>query len=235
MISSLRDPVLLPTPILSLRPTQMTLGMKEVDVKRVAWKLKTASDLTKFLAAHMVPVITGLKSEPYLIDHHHLARALYDEGLKSVFVTVVADLSRLPADHFWNMMAFNGWVHPYDSKGRRRPYSELPKSVKSMEDDPYRSLAGELRAVGGYAKDTSPFSEFLWADFLRPRIRPKAIKADFDAALTKALALAKTPEADYLPGWCGPHIYMQRAMNKAKGRKGKRKTAGAAPSSPATS
>jgi hypothetical protein len=234
MISSLRDPVLLPTPILSLRPTQMTLGMNEVHVKRVAWKQKTATDLTKFLAAHMVPVITGLKGEPYLIDHHHLARALYDEGLKSVFVTVIADLSRLPADHFWNMMAFNGWVHPYDYKGRRRPYSELPKTVKSMEDDPYRSLAGELRAAGGYAKDTSPFSEFLWADFLRPRIKPKAIKAEFDAALTKALALAKTPEADYLPGWCGPHTYMRRASGKAKARKGKRKTAGAAPSSRAT-
>jgi hypothetical protein len=73
-----------------------------------------------------------------------------------VFATVIADLSRLPADHFWNMMAFHSWVHPYDSKGRRRPYSELPKTVKSMEDDPYRSLAGELRAIGGFAKDSSP-------------------------------------------------------------------------------
>jgi hypothetical protein len=231
MIPSPRDPVLQPTPILNLRPTQMTLGMNEVRVKRIAWKQRTADDLTKFLAAHMVPVIAGPKGEHYLIDHHHLARALYEEGLKSVFVTVVADLSRLPADHFWNMMDFHGWTHPYDAKGRRRPYSELPKTVKGMEDDPYRSLAGELRAMGGFAKDSTPFSEFLWADFLRPRIKPKAIKADFDAALTKALAMAKTPEADYLPGWCGPHAYLQRAAGKAKGQKGKGKNAGAAPSS----
>ena len=93
----------------------------------------------------MVPVIIGLGGEPYLIDHHHLARALYEEGVKSVFVTVVADLSRLPKDHFWNMMDFHGWTHPYDAKGRRRPYSDLPKTVKTMEDDPYRSLAGQLR------------------------------------------------------------------------------------------
>jgi hypothetical protein len=73
-----------------------------------------------------------------------------------VFATVIADLSRLPADHFSNTMAFHSWVHPYDSKGRRRPYSELPKTVKWMEDDPYRSLAGELRAIGGFAKDSSP-------------------------------------------------------------------------------
>jgi hypothetical protein len=38
----------------------MTLGMNEVHVKRVAWKQKTAGDLTKFLAAHMA----GLKGEP---------------------------------------------------------------------------------------------------------------------------------------------------------------------------
>ena len=87
------------------------------------------------------------------------------------------------------------------------------------------TAARELRAMGGYAKDSTPFTEFLWADFLRPRIKPKAIKADFADALTKALVMAKTPEADYLPGWSGPHTYMQRASAKAKGRKGKGKTA----------
>jgi hypothetical protein len=85
-----------------------------------------------------------------------------------------------------------------------------------MADDPYRSLAGELRNLGGFAKDSSPFTEFLWADFLRPRIKTKAIKADFAGALTKAMTLAKTGEADYLPGWCGPHGYTQQASGKTK-------------------
>jgi hypothetical protein len=216
MSPSLREPILHPTPILSLRPTQMTLGMTEVQRKRAAWNKKKSEDLAKFLAAHMVPVITGLEGEPYLIDHHHLARALYEEGVRSVFVTVVADLSRLPVEHFWNMMSFHAWVHPYDSKGRRCPYSELPKTVKTMDDDPYRSLAGELRNLGGFAKDSSPFTEFLWADFLRPRIKAKAIKADFASALTKAMTLAKTGDADYLPGWCGPHGYAAQPSGKAK-------------------
>jgi Putative ParB-like nuclease len=86
--------------------------------------------------------------------------------------------------------------------------------------DPFRSLAGELRNLGGFAKDSSPFSEFLWADFLRPRVKAEAIKADFAAALTKALVLAKTAEADYLPGWCGAHGYTQRASGKAKNKDG---------------
>ncbi len=192
---TLREPVLHTTPILSLRPTQITLGMVEVHQKRDAWRQKSAQDLTRFLESHMVPTIVGLGGAHYLIDHHHLARALYETGVESVFVTVVADLSRLTADHFWNMMDFHGWTHPYDGRGRRRPFSDLPRTVRSMEDDPYRSLAGELRTIGGFAKDSTPFSEFLWADFLRPRIKLKAIKADFNAALSLALALSKTPFA----------------------------------------
>ena len=218
-----RDPVLHSTPILNLRPTQITVGMHEVYKKRDAWKKRTSIDLEKFLASHMVPVIKGLNSQYFLIDHHHLARALHEEGLSSVFVTVIADLSRLTQDHFWNFMSFHGWTHPYDSKGRRRAYSDLPKTVKAMEDDPYRSLAGELRNGGGFAKDSTPFSEFLWADFLRPRIKAKTIRADFQAALTDALVLAKSGDADYLPGWSGPHGFgpqpNKKVKAKAKGKK----------------
>jgi hypothetical protein len=229
-MSSTHEPVLQPTPILSLRPTQMTLGMTEVHHKREAWKAKVSGKLAEFLAAHMVPVIKGLEGEPYLTDHHHLARALYEEGVKSVYITVIADLSRLPAEHFWNMMDFHGWTHPYDSKGRRRPYSELPKTIKTMADDPYRSLAGLLRTQGGFAKDSTPFSEFLWADFLRPRIKPKAIRANFNAALAKALTLAKSGEADYLPGWSGAHAYGARRSGSGNSRKGKAKSGGDAQS-----
>lgn len=226
MTSIPREPVLHPTPILGLRPTQITLGMHEVYRKRDAWKTKTSQDLEKFLGSHMVPTILGLEGEHFLIDHHHLARALYEEGVKSVFVTVLADLRRLPEGHFWSFMDFHGWTHPYDGKGRRRPYSDLPHTVRGMEDDPYRSLAGELRNVGGFAKDATPFSEFLWADFLRPRIKTKAIKADFQVALAEALSLARSGEADYLPGWCGPHRFAagEPGRRKAKGKKAKTAT-----------
>jgi hypothetical protein len=52
-------------------------------------------------------------------------------------------------------------MHPFDDKGRRRHYKDIPKSVRDLVDDPFRSLAGELRRAGGFAKDTTPFSEFL--------------------------------------------------------------------------
>jgi hypothetical protein len=205
MHPNLREPVLHATPILALRPTQMTLGLQEVDRKRENWRLHDPQSLADFLGTHMVPVILGPGGERYLTDHHHLARALYDEGVARVFVTVIADLRRLDTAPFWNAMDFHGWTHPYDEHGHRRPYADLPRNVKGMKDDPYRSLAGELRNIGGFAKDSTPFSEFLWADFLRGRIKIKAIKADFAAALSEAMRLAKSGDADYLPGWCGPH------------------------------
>jgi hypothetical protein len=149
-------------------------------------------------------VILGPKGKPYVIDHHHLARALHDEGVKSVLTTVVADLSAISKDSFWVVVDNRGWCHPYDAHGERRGFDDIPATIGDMADDPFRSLAGELRRAGGYAKDTTPFSEFIWADFLRRRIKKKAVADDFEAAIKHALELAKSKDANYLPGWCGP-------------------------------
>jgi len=96
------------------------------------------------------------------------------------------------------------WMHPFDSKGERRHYSDIPKRIADLVDDPFRSLAGELRRAGGFAKDTTPFSEFLWADFLRRMVMRKAVEPDFLGAIEKALKLAKSEDAAYLPGCRGP-------------------------------
>jgi hypothetical protein len=119
-------------------------------------------------------------------------------------VTVVADLSALDRDAFWTVLDNRNWMHPFDAEGVRRHYSDIPRSVTQLVDDPFRSLAGELRRAGGFAKDTTPFSEFIWADFLRRRMKRKAVEEDFDRAVVKAMQLAKSAAAGYLPGWCGP-------------------------------
>jgi hypothetical protein len=134
------------------------------------------------------------------VDHHHLWLALHNEGVESVLVTVMADLRMLAEDQFWVFLDNRSWVHPYDARGRRCRYDKIPRQITGLRD-PFRSLAGELRRSGGFAKDTTPFSEFLWADFLRRRIGRALAKNDFP----KAMKLAKSPEAHYLPGWCGPH------------------------------
>jgi hypothetical protein len=199
-----REPRITPVPITELRPTQMTVGLREVSEKRKAWRQKE-DHAGKFLGEHLIPVLLGPKGKPYVIDHHHLARALLEEGVQDVATTVVADLSMLDKDAFWVFADNRGWCHPYDAAGARRGFDDIPKSIKAMKDDPFRSLAGELRRAGGFAKETTPFSEFIWADFLRRRIKVSEVREDFGAALTKALRLAKSPKSSYLPGWCGPH------------------------------
>jgi hypothetical protein len=203
-MTHVRDLLLTTIPIDELRPTQITVGMREVKAKRERWREIHGKDIKKFLVKHMVPVILGPKHRHYVVDHHHLARALRDEGLEEVGVSVFANLSKLDTDAFWVVMDNRNWMHPFDADGRRRHHKEIPKSIRSLVDDPFRSLAGELRRQGGFAKDTTPFSEFLWADFLRRRIKRKLVDGDFDHAMEKAMQLAKSPEANYLPGWCGP-------------------------------
>jgi hypothetical protein len=198
-----REPILRPVPITKLRPTQITVGIREVELKRQLWRKLPAKKRAEFLGKHMIPVIRGPKGRHFIIDHHHLARALHDEGAENVLVVVVANLSDLDRDAFWTVLDHRQWVHPYDAKGRRRAYEDIPQTVFDLTDDPFRSVAGALRRIGGFAKDTTPFSEFLWADFLRRRMKQTTIEKDFKAALKNAFKLAKGSEAKYLPGWCG--------------------------------
>ena len=201
---AVREPVLKPVNIGDLRPTQITVGMREVNAKRKGWRERKGKKAAEFLGKHMIPVILGPNDRHYIIDHHHLTRALHEEGVKDVLVTVIGNFSMVDRDTFWTVLDSRNWMHPFDDKGHRRGYKDIPKSVTDLVDDPFRSLAGELRRLGGFSKDTTPFSEFLWADFLRRRIKRKLVELDFDGALTAAMKLAKSQDAVYLPGWCGP-------------------------------
>lgn len=198
------EPRLHPVAITDLRPTQITVGMREVEMKRIHWRAEREEKGADFLGHHAVPVVIGPKQRLYLIDHHHLALALHLEGEQQVLTTEVADLSRLDRDEFWSVLDNRSWMHPFDAEGRRCSREEIPRKVSGLVDDPYRSLAGALRLAGGYAKIEAPFSEFLWADFLRRRVKPDLVGRFFPKALHKALDLARSREAEHLPGWCGP-------------------------------
>lgn len=207
-------PSVKPVLISELRPTQITVGLGEVAERRNHWRAQQGKRAARYLGKHMIPVILGPQGRHYLIDNHHLARALYDEGVKSVLTLVIADLRKLDASAFWFVMDNRGWLHPYDERGRRCSHEDLPSSVKGLRDDPFRSLAGQLRRSGGFAKETIPFAEFLWADFLRRRLKRKLVEKNFRRALKEAMKLAKTGVADYLPGWCGPAVAEGLAAGK---------------------
>jgi hypothetical protein len=196
-------PILHPMAIDDLRPTQITVGMREVEAKRALWRSRPRDAEGKFLGSHMVPAVIGPKGRPWIVDHHHLALAMKMEGVEQVMVSVLARLDHLPKQRFLAFMDAHNWLHPYDAQGQRGTFGDLPKSITDLVDDPYRSLAGIVRQAGGYAKSPTPYTEFLWADFFRDRIKPGRLDDHFDDCVAEAVPLARTREACYLPGWAG--------------------------------
>ncbi len=153
----------------------------------------------------MIPVVLGPRNQTFILDHHHLCLALLKECVQDILVDVVLDLRALKSREFWTYLDNRAWCHPYDEMGKRVDFKSIPSKVASLKDDPYRSLAGDLRRAGGFAKDTTPFSEFIWAEYLRRRIKSAMVESDIVSAMARAMSLAKAQAASYLPGWCGPN------------------------------
>ncbi len=187
----------------SLRPSQIAVGMKLVKAKRKGLRAQEGKpqELVNFILENPLRVVAGPAQLFFIVDHHHLAHALLDEGFKTAPMEIMADLSTLPMAEFWKQMEAKGWLHPFDGKGRRKPNRAIPRKVKDLEDDPYRSLAGFVRLGGGFEKSQTPYAEFLWADFYRTRIALKLVKKDFAKALQRARQLATSTDASALPGY----------------------------------
>ena len=188
----------------TLRPTQMTVGYGEVLLRRAQWRALDKRARRLFVAQHAIPSVVGPKAKLYIVDHHHLGRALLEEGVASVRLAIRADLTALSKDEFWVVMDHRQWVHPYDARGRRQSFSDIPKELQLLVDDPYRSLAAAVRMAGGFPKDQTPFAEFLWADFFRRRVPAALLDRDPQGALSKAMGMAHDMAAMHLPGWTGP-------------------------------
>jgi len=200
---STRNPSLARAKLKQLRPTQLSVGYVEVALKARQWERMGKKRRKAELPSHVFPAVVGPEKNYYIIDHHHLGIALMNAGIEEVFVAVLDDLSWLQPPTFWRTMEFRAWSHPYDSRGIRRDYRDMPQRLTQLKDDPYRSLAGLVRNAGGFAKDQAPFAEFLWADFFRPQVAARLIDKDPKRATREALRLARSDEARYLPGWSG--------------------------------
>jgi len=186
-----------------LRPTQITVGMIEVEDKRAMLESLKKHEQRDFLAAHPIPAVWGPDGKLYITDHHHLGRAASEAGVDTGFFWVEEDYSHLPIAEFWPKMSAALWAHPIDQNGKHRSFEEIPDHLEKLRDDPYRSLAGYVREAGGYDKTPTAYAEFLWADFFRTRVVIGPTRADFAEAVKKGLALAKSAAAAHLPGYRG--------------------------------
>ena len=81
-------------PLSSLHPTQVAVGMIEVDKRVGKIQGMGQGELGKYEQCRPVPLIIGPRDPSgaarfYLTDHHHLARALLDAGEKSTQCIIV--------------------------------------------------------------------------------------------------------------------------------------------------
>lgn len=189
----------------ALKPTQASVGLFEVKRKQekvAKHKKKSAAKLDKYLRKKFQPVVLGPGKNLYLTDHHHLGRALLAEGISQTYCRIEADLSSLKEKDFWAEMEKRKLVHLYE-KGKSIQASDLPGSISTLRDDPFRSLAGRVREEGGFEKSKAPFSEFAWAEYFRGKLPEPKNESEFLALIPKALELAKSPEAKKLSGFLG--------------------------------
>ena len=218
-----------------LSPTQFAVGKAEIQFRAGRMRRKLKKDpgkLHDYLRTRPIPIVVRGKKF-YLVDHHHLLRALHDVEQSSrgknicVYVKVLANASTLDETYFWKSMHERNWVYLFGHDGAGpQPPASLPKHIKELGFDPYRSLAWLVREQHGYVKNRLPFSEFKWANFFRSRILLDQdilagrhtfddfafefdkggrirLTDDGEEVIEQALYLASSDEARGLPGFRG--------------------------------
>ena len=121
--------------IADLRPTQLTLGLAEVGERAAKIAAMTPADREAYLHRKPIPYVLGPGKQLYIVDHHHLARALWSLKIPEVVLgDRLADWSDLETKAFWRMMEFEGLLLAH----RRRRQSQTVCRHSRINRRPYR-------------------------------------------------------------------------------------------------
>ena len=217
-------------PVLSLKPTQFSVGLLEVEFKTAELRTIGKKSLRKRVDKIPIPVVVSPWNELCVVDHHHFLFACWHCGVRKVRIEVVRDFSsnnttrkkQMSYVAFWRKMAKLKYAYLYDQFGqgpRRALY--LPMDIRGMADDPYRSLAWMVRKEGGFENSGATFAEFKWADYFRHKgLLDRHGRKGFHSAVRRGLALARSPAARALPGYIGKKantkVKEEEALSRSK-------------------
>ncbi len=191
-----------------IRPTQGAVGMVAVDCKveeKITKPLAEADSTKEKKEAlwdyfgspkRLVPTVVGPEEKLYIIDRHHTSTALFRAELpkkveeeRLLNACISRNWNEMNADAFWRAMEKSEdpkmvWLR--DEKGRTIGPDQLPTSLKTILDDPYRTLSRWVRDSNGYIKcsdmkkskrpaqcndnPTPYYLEFFWADLFRDMV-----------------------------------------------------------------
>jgi hypothetical protein len=198
----------------SLRPLQGAVGMEEVrdKAKDIGSGKKTRLDL----AYDPIKIVRG-PNGLYVTDHHHGALAWLKAGQKMGTCQIQFDTISTDPTQFWADLNTQKLVRLADKDGVKITETQLPTTLETLPDDPYRTLAWLVRKKDGFCRalmqGNKEFAEFQWADWLRKRSEFKnppgpnedwsKKKRDTAVELAKDPNKAKDPLVKLLPGYRG--------------------------------
>lgn len=189
--------------ITQLHPTQGGVGQLQVDATARELADKSPDQLDKLMKKKEIPVVIAPDGGYWLVDRHHLTKALWQQGVKQARVKVIARLQ--DRTNFWSQMQNNHWAWLKDERGQPLTPEQLPKQIGELPDYPYRTLAGQLQDAGYFSKkDQVYFVEFAWASWLGQQMDWLPVNAaNLADRLGQAKRLACSSKAEGLPGYPG--------------------------------
>lgn len=196
----------------ALHPTQGGVGQIQVDETQATLAGMSAKQLDKLMKKKEIPVVIAPDGGYWLVDRHHLTKALWQQGVKDARVKVIGRLQ--DKANFWSQMQNNHWAWLKDEKGQPLTPEQLPTSIDKLPDYPYRTLAGLLQDAGYFRKDKQVyFVEFAWASWLGKQMQWMPVdNSNLAARLQQAKRLACGSDASDLPGYPGK----QCSLNQSK-------------------
>ncbi|MCF5840618.1 ParB-like protein [Aeromonas veronii] len=196
----------------ALHPTQGGVGQIQVDETQATLAGMSAKQLDKLMKKKEIPVVIAPDGSYWLVDRHHLTKALWQQGVKDARVKVIGRLQ--DKANFWSQMQNNHWAWLKDEKGQPLTPEQLPTSIDKLPDYPYRTLAGLLQNAGYFRKDKQVyFVEFAWASWLGKQMQWMPVdNSNLAARLQQTKRLACGSDAKDLPGYPGK----QCSLNQSK-------------------
>jgi hypothetical protein len=186
----------------TLRPTQGAIGYAQVEEKKSSYRELKPEKRRSFAEEHAIAVVLGPSGALHVVDHHHWARAWFDMGFPEAPLRMREDFSGLTDEQFVGTMSERGWLHAFDEHGREFNVSDLPRSIESIPDDVFQSVAAFIRIAGVFKNPGEFNAKFAWADFFRQRVATRPSTVDgFALMLAEAFAASRLPEAKALPGY----------------------------------
>ena len=134
------------------RPSQFTVGQLEVDGKSKKIEEMSSKKRDAYLAKHPARIVVAPGGDIFIVDKHHLAKALLELRYEKMDAIVTENLSQEDETTFEQDMLKNHWTWLEDENGKAMSFSELPRHLDDLKDDPYRSLSWLVRDGNGYTK-----------------------------------------------------------------------------------